>query len=147
MVAPANLFSRKEVFPVSLIAKGKTRLVKIDRKTLVKMFKVSEKLEENFLELLSDKVQFLANKLWENQFFSIEQRIYQMILELYKTKRMPIFDLPYTHEELSHRFGVSRPSFSRALIKINQDGVVLFKNKKVEIISVEKLRENLEGLI
>lgn len=139
MVAPANLFSKKEQFPVSLISKGRTRLIVLNREVLVQMFKLSERLEENFLKLLSDKVQFLANKLCENQFYSIEQKIYRMIFDLYQKNNCDIFELPDTHEELSQKLGVPRPSFSRAVIKVNQAGIISFKNKCVEILSPEKL--------
>ncbi|HOO34398.1 MAG TPA: Crp/Fnr family transcriptional regulator [Thermotogota bacterium] len=147
IVALANIFSKKERFPISLISKGKTQLIRINRKTLVKMFKTSEKIEENFLELLSEKVQFLTNKMWEIQFYSIEQRFYHIILRQYEKSGEMSFELSDTHEELSQRLGVSRPSFSRALIKINQEGIVLFKNRKVEIINLEKLREKFEDFL
>lgn len=145
IVAPANLFSKKEMFPVSLISKGRTKLVMINRQTLVKLFKISEKLEENFLELLSDKVQFLANKLWENQFYSIEQKIYRLIFDLYQKNQLETFELSDTHEELSQKLGVPRPSFSRTMIKINREGIVLFRNKSVEILSAGKLLKRFKN--
>ena len=144
LTAPANLFSEQERFPVSLIAKTDCRLIEIDKSTLLQMFRLSKKLEENFLSILSRKVHFLASKLWENQFYSIEQKIYKMMHAQYRRMGTKTFDLPYTHGELARRFGVSRPSFSRALIKINKLGIIKCQGRSVSIINTDKLKEKIE---
>ncbi|HPF16803.1 MAG TPA: Crp/Fnr family transcriptional regulator [Thermotogota bacterium] len=143
LTAPANLFSEEEYFPVSLIAKTDCQLIEIDKSTLLTMFRFSGRMEENFLRILSNKVLFLANKLWENQFYSISQKIYQLVYKVYKERNESVFDMDATHEELAQRFGVSRPSFSRALIKINREGIIKCSAKCVEILSREALADKI----
>lgn len=146
LTAPANLFSDREVFPVSLIAKTDCRLLEIDKKGLLTIFKISPMLEENFLRLLSNKVLFLANKLWENQFYSIGQKIYNMVYREYKRQNTLVFDVPHTHEELAQKFGVTRPSLSRSFVSINKEGIIQCSAKRIEILSVESLEDKIKTM-
>ena len=146
LTAPANLFSQQEYFPVSLIAKTDCKLLEINKQTILIMFGISRKLEENFLSLLSNKVLFLANRLWENQFYSIGQKIYNMVYKGLQEHNKSEFDLNHTHEELAQRFGVSRPSLSRALININKEGIIKFTGKSVEILSREALKDKISQM-
>lgn len=146
LTAPANLFSQQNFFPVSLIAKTDCRLLEIDKKSLLSMFKISAKLEENFLKLLSNKVLFLANKLWENQFYSIGQKIYSMVYKEYKRQNSLAFDIEHTHEELSQKFGVTRPSLSRSLITINKEGIIKCNAKRFEILSLQSLEAKIKTM-
>jgi len=146
LTAPANLFSQQEYFPVSLIAKTDCKLLEINKQTILIMFGISRKLEENFLSLLSNKVLFLANRLWENQFYSIGQKIYNMVYKGFQEHNKSAFDLDHTHEELAQRFGVSRPSLSRALININKEGIIKFTGKSVEILSREALKDKISQM-
>src|SRR6056297_1450293 len=146
LTAPANLFSQQEYFPVSLIAKTDCKLLEINKQTILIMFGISRKLEENFLSLLSNKVLFLANRLWENQFYSIGQKIYNMVYKGFQEHNKSAFDLNHTHEELAQRFGVSRPSLSRALININKEGIIKFTGKSVEILSREALKDKISQM-
>jgi len=146
LTAPANLFSEQEYFPVSLIAKTDCKLLEIDKSSMLIMFTLSRKMEENFLKLLSNKVLFLANRLWENQFYSIGEKIYNMVFKAFQEHKQPLFELDHTHEEMAQRFGVSRPSLSRALIKINKEGIIKCTGKTVEILSSKRLAEKISQM-
>src|SRR6056297_3253146 len=146
LTAPANLFSEQERFPVSLIAKTDCRLIEIDKPSILMMFEISRRIEENFLRILSNKVLFLANRLWENQFYFIGQKIYQMVYKALTEHHQSVFDIDATHEELAQRFGVSRPSLSRALIKINKEGIIQFTGKRVVILSREALADKISQM-
>src|SRR6056297_734551 len=146
LTAPANLFSEQEYFPVTLIAKTNCKLVEIDKPSILMMFEISRRMEENFLRILSNKVLFLANRLWENQFYSIGEKIYQMVYKVFKEHNQSDFEVEYTHEELAQRFGVSRPSLSRAFIKINKEGIIKCTGRRVLIISKEALEDKISQM-
>jgi len=146
LTAPANLFSEQEYFPVTLIAKTDCQLLEIDQSTILVMFQISRRMEENFLRILSNKVLFLANRLWENQFYSIGQKIYNIVYKALTEHHQSVFDIDATHEELAQRFGVSRPSLSRALIKINKEGIIQFTGKRVVILSREALADKISQM-
>jgi len=146
LTAPANLFSEQEYFPVTLIAKTDCKLIEIDKPSMLIMFEISRRMEENFLRILSNKVLFLANRLWENQFYSIGQKIYQMVYKAFKEHNQSDFEVEYTHEELAQRFGVSRPSLSRAFIKINKEGIIKCTGRRVLILSREALADKISQM-
>ncbi|MEA1883621.1 MAG: Crp/Fnr family transcriptional regulator [Thermotogota bacterium] len=143
LTAPANLFSEQEYFPVTLIAKADCKLIEIDKPSILIMFEISGRMGENFLRILSNKVLFLANRLRENQFYSIGQKIYQMVYKAFKEHNQPDFEVAFTHEELAQRFGVSRPSLSRAFIKINKEGIIKCTGRRVLILSREALTDKI----
>ncbi|HOO32249.1 MAG TPA: Crp/Fnr family transcriptional regulator [Thermotogota bacterium] len=144
VVAPANLFASEIFLPISLIAKTDCKLISFDCKQILFMFSISQQLEKNFLGILSDKVMFLAERLWENQFFSIEEKLYKFIYTRYLDCQKEEFEIEQTHEELAHRFGVSRPSLSRSLVRINQMGIINSKGKKIKILNMDKLLRKIE---
>jgi|GEM_PF-1239941 len=138
LIALANLFAPAEKFPVSLVSHGRSRLLRIDQQRMRQIFSLSQRVQQNFMEILSQRVLHLSHRLWECQFFSIEQKIFHLVWRTYQHRKSLEFDLPHTHEKLAHQFGVSRPSLSRALVKINREGILLFRDRRVRILNLEQ---------
>ncbi|MGL5702622.1 MAG: Crp/Fnr family transcriptional regulator, partial [Cetobacterium sp.] len=66
LIASAFIFGENNIIPVDLIALEKTEVLHIDKRNLLKLFNLKETILINFLNEISDKTQFLSNKVWKS---------------------------------------------------------------------------------
>lgn len=128
IIASAFIFGKNNKVPVDLIATKKSELLFIDKKNLLKGFKENEKFLLNYLDDISNKSQFLSNKIWKNfNVRTIKQKIWEYIIEHENEGEIEIKSI----KELAEIFVVSRPSLSRVLSDFVNENILqrIEKNK------------------
>lgn len=132
VIASAFIFGKNNRVPVDLIAVKKSELLFIDKKNLLKGFRESEKFLKNYLDDISDKAQFLSNKIWKNfNSKTIRDKIWDYIIEHKKEDEIEIKSI----KELAEMFAVSRPSLSRVLSDfVNENILERIEKNKFKII-------------
>ncbi|MGL5984389.1 MAG: Crp/Fnr family transcriptional regulator [Cetobacterium sp.] len=136
IVASAFIFGKKNNMPVDLIALEKSCLLHIDRKNLLQLFKKEEKILINFLDEISDKTQFLSNKVWKSfNTKTIKEKFLDYISENTIGDKV-IFK--HSIKELSELFGVTRPSLSRVISEFVEDGIFERCGNKKFVIKKDK---------
>lgn len=98
----------------------------------------------NLLRILSDKALTLSRKLEYLSIKSIRGRIARYLLEQYKKMGQTTFLLPMNRNELADFLNVSRPSLSRELCKMRDEGLLDFHRSSVQIKDMETLRSTVE---
>ena len=141
-IASAFIFGQHNKFPVDVIANELTTLMVLPKESLIKIFKQDDRVLKNFLNIISNRTQFLSSKIKFLSFKTIKGKIAHYILELAGENEQHIV-LPKTHAELAEFFGVTRPSLSRALLEMQGDGIILVDRKTIIIKNKEKLIEYL----
>ncbi|MGL5000205.1 MAG: Crp/Fnr family transcriptional regulator [Cetobacterium sp.] len=132
IVASAFIFGKKNNMPVDLITLEKSCLLHIDRKNLLQLFKKQEKILINFLDEISDKTQFLSNKVWKSfNTKTIKEKFLDYISENTVGDKV-IFK--HSIKELSELFGVTRPSLSRVISEFVDEGIFERDGKKKFVI-------------
>lgn len=122
LIASAFIFGENNIIPVDLIALEKTEVLHIDKKNLLKLFNLKETILINFLNEISDKTQFLSNKVWKSfNSKTIREKMLDYI-EQNKVEDKVLFK--HSIKELSEMFGVSRPSLSRVISEFVEEGVL-----------------------
>ncbi|MGL4946514.1 MAG: Crp/Fnr family transcriptional regulator [Cetobacterium sp.] len=136
IVASAFIFGKKNNMPVDLITLEKSCLLHIDRKNLLQLFKKQEKILINFLDEISDKTQFLSNKVWKSfNTKTIKEKFLDYISENTIGDKV-IFK--HSIKELSELFGVTRPSLSRVISEFVEDGIFERCGNKKFVIKKDK---------
>lgn len=107
------------------------------------MCKKNEKFLHNFLNLLSDRILLLNTKLKENTLSTLRQKICNFLIEEYKKQKTTKLKLNLTKQELAKIFNVQRPSLSRELIKMKEEGLIDFWGKEIWVKDLEKIEEYL----
>ena len=122
LIASAFVFGQNNIIPVDLISLEKTEILHIDKKNLLKLFNIKEMILINFLNEISDKTQFLSNKVWKSfNSKTIREKMLDYI-EQNKVEDKVLFK--HSIKELSEMFGVSRPSLSRVISEFVEEGVL-----------------------
>lgn len=137
IIGSAFIFGNENNLPVDLIVLEEGELLHIDKNNLLKSFNTNEKFLINFLNEISDKTQFLSNKVWKSfNNKTIKEKALDYILENTENNRV-IFR--HSIKELAELFGVSRPSLSRVISEFVENEILRRDGKNKFILNKEKI--------
>ena len=139
----ALVFSKSKTYPATVIALSECKVLFINKSDVLKICSNEEKILENFVSLLSDKVFILNSKIKSISFKSIRQKVINYILNEVKKQKDNSIILKNTKEEIAALLGIPRPSLSRELINLRDMKYIEFNRKKITILDIESLEEEL----
>ena len=139
----ALVFSKAKTYPATVIALSECKVLFINKSDVLKICSNEEKILENFVSLLSDKVFILNSKIKSISFKSIRQKVINYILNEAKEQKSNSIILKNTKEEIASALGIPRPSLSRELINLRDMNYIEFNRKKIAILDIESLEEEL----
>ena len=116
--------SSAKTYPGSLITKGKTKIAKIPNYDFEQYLFYDNDFLKNFLELLSDKAFEMNVKSKMLSQDSVRDKILFYLFQQKKLQKSKKIKLNMTKEELANVLYMQRPSLSRELIKMKQDGLI-----------------------
>lgn len=139
----ALVFSKSKTYPATVIALSECTVLFINKIDILKICSSEEKILENFISLLSDKVFILNSKIKSISFKSIRQKVVNYILNEVKEQKSNTIILKNTKEEIASLLGIPRPSLSRELINLRDMNYIKFDRKEIIILDREGLEEEL----
>jgi len=134
LLAPAFLFGNINKFPVNIVANKESLILSIPKASFIKLLQMNEYVLSNFLNNISNRAQFLSNKLRFLSFQTIRGKIAHFLLQLSKKTGKDEFILPKSQNELAEMFGVARPSLGRTMRELDNEGIIHAEGKKVQIL-------------
>ena len=139
-LASAFVFGNKNRFPVNVVAKTDAELLIIDKPEFLKLLISEDKILINFLDMISNRSQFLSEKIKFLNFKTIKAKLAYLILQKAGKEKMSI-KLDMTQNELAEFFGVARPSVARAIHELEEDGLVVTNRKNITILDKKGLSD------
>jgi CRP-like cAMP-binding protein len=139
-IAPAFMFGNRNRFPVNVIAVPDTELMIIDKAEFLKLLKGNDLILTNFLDMISNRSQFLSEKIKFLNFKTIKSKLAQYILDLAQGGKSDI-RLDRSQTDLADYFGVARPSVARALGELEEMGLIETKGKDIKVLRRKDLAE------
>jgi CRP-like cAMP-binding protein len=143
LLAPAFLYGKDRHYPVDIIANKQSECIYISRISFDKLLKRSKQMNANFRDIIAAKTQFLSSKIKFLALQPIKGKIASYLLKRTRTNRADYLTLPYSQDKLADLFGVTRPSLTRAIRELDQEGIIGAEGKKIHILD----RQALEDLI
>jgi CRP/FNR family transcriptional regulator, dissimilatory nitrate respiration regulator len=144
LLAPAFLFGPDNYFPVDIIASRKTECIYITKEVFARLLQMNPKVQNNFLDIVSGKTQFLSNKIRFLALQPIKGKIAHYLLKRTKASVLDTIDLPYSQDNLADLFGVTRPALTRALRELDHNKIICAKGKRVCILDRKKLEDYIQ---
>lgn len=141
-LASAFIFGNRNRFPVNVIAVSDGEMFLIDKPDFLRLMMRNDVLLVNFLDLISNRSQFLSEKIKFLNFKTIKGKLAHYILQK-ASKENSLVTLDMTQNDLADFFGVARPSVARALGDLEEEGYIEAKGKSIKILE----RKGLEDLI
>jgi len=137
-LAPSFLFAEKNEFPVDVVALEECEIILISKDSIMKQLASNESFLQGFMAYNANRTRFLSERLKFLSTKTIKGKLAQYILE--KSTNM-VFNLGVNQTALAEYFGVARPSLSRSLSEMIDDGIISLKGKHGKILNFTKLRE------
>ena len=135
-------FSDVNLYPATVIASSLSEIMFIDKKDFIKFCTHNEEFLGMFLNTLTNKIFLLNNSITNLTFNSIRQKICNFLISEYKIQKSKNIKLNITKEKLSESLGVTRPSLSRELINMKDDGLIDYNRSHIVILDLEAI-ENI----
>jgi CRP-like cAMP-binding protein len=133
-ISAAFLFGQNNRYPVDVISNEETMLLVIPKDSVLQLFQMSDVFLKNYLNAISNRAQFLSQRIWFLSFKTIKGKLAQYILNLAKPDKNQV-TLPLTQKELAEFFGVTRPSLARALGELEKEKIINVKRREISIIN------------
>lgn len=137
-LASAFLFGNKNLFPVNVVALSDTELMIIEKQVFIRLLMNNDIILSNFLDMISNRSQFLSEKIRFLNFKTIKGKLAQFILQRTMNDRSS-FNLGMTQTELADYFAVARPSLSRVLGELEDEGLIEARGKAIKVIDRTRL--------
>ncbi len=140
-IAHAFLFGENNRFPVDVIALEDCKILYIPKPEFLRLMQRDSLVLSNYLNSISNRAQFLSNKLWFLSFKTIKEKIAHYLLNLSKSETRTTLVLPKSHQELAEFFGVTRPALARVLAEMQEEGIIHLNRREITILNRSKLLE------
>lgn len=137
--AAAFLFGGNNRFPVNVISVSDSEIINIEKADFLNLLMKNDTVLVNYLDMISNRSQFLSEKIRFLNFRTIKSKLAQYILRLSDGRSRRI-RLDRTQNDLADFFGVARPSVARALSEMESEGIIAARGKDIEILVPDKLR-------
>jgi CRP/FNR family transcriptional regulator, dissimilatory nitrate respiration regulator len=139
-LASAFIFGKMNRYPVNVIAVADSELLFIDKSDFLKILMSDDKLLINFLNMISNRSQFLSEKIKFLNFKTIKGKLANLLLQK-SDKDSNMVNLGMTQNDLADFFGVTRPSIARAIGELEKEKFIEAKGRNIRIIDKEGLAE------
>jgi CRP-like cAMP-binding protein len=139
-LAAAFIFGSRNIYPVNVVALDDTQILIIEKTDFLKFLKDHDKILVNYLNMISDRSQFLSEKIKFLNFKTIKGKLAQYILQL-AGRDMTQITLQSTQNELAEYFGVARPSIARVMSEMEQEEIIRTRGKHLVIVDKKRLTE------
>ncbi len=130
------IFSKKPIFPMTVIAKSDTDVLNIEKDILFALLTENEKFLAAFLEVISDTTIILSNRISQYVNRSVREKIITYLKSEYKTQNSVEIKLHSTKKALAGRMGIRRTSLSRELQKLKKEGLIRFDSSTIEVLDM-----------
>ena len=120
-------------------AEEETTLVYLSKTDMYKATRVHYALQELYMDVTAECVQEVVNSFFSFAFLPLRERLARVLLE--KAASAGSVTVSATHESLASAVGTSREVATRALGKLEDEGIVKTGRKHIEILDLERLKE------
>jgi CRP-like cAMP-binding protein len=139
----ALVFSGKHQYPATIISTTISTLMFIAREDIVKLMTLDTRVLNNFMGVLSDRILMLNQRLSNLTLDTIRKKIANIILIEYNKQKTNYITLPYSRKKMAEMLNIPRPSLSRELSKMKEEGLIDFYKNKIKLINVQALEDTL----
>lgn len=133
------VFSMMAKYPATIIANSKVQVLYLYKTELLAMMEKCDQVMKNFMMILSNKILMLNKKASILAFKSIEEKVASYLLEEYKSQKSMTFNIALSRKELAGYLNVPRPSLSRTMGTMKDQGIIDFYQNTIRILDIEGL--------
>ncbi|MBC8080722.1 MAG: Crp/Fnr family transcriptional regulator [Gorillibacterium sp.] len=139
----AVLFSKENVFPATVMAIDSSKVMFINKREMLRLFTSDADILSRYMENISDRLLLLNRKIEILSLGTLRRRIVFDLLKLAVKQHSDTINLPYNKRVWAEHLNTARPSLSREICCLRDEGLIDFTGNKITILN----REALEGIL
>ncbi len=140
-------FSNTRIWPVTVIVQEDCEVLFLGREKIVgecdRMCPWHRSLIGNMLKILSEKALFLNKRVEYLSIKSMRGKIATYLLEQSKKAGSALFMLPMSRSDMADYLNVSRPSMSREMARMKDEGIIDYHLATIQIKDLHVLKNML----
>jgi CRP-like cAMP-binding protein len=137
------VFSKSNKYPSTIMAAKDTKVLFISRDSILRLSHNNLSFLNNIMSLLANKVLMFNDKVKYLSMQTIRQKISNLLIDYYKKQNSLSLILPIKRKEMAELLDIPRPSLSREMIKMRENGIISFHNNHIEILDLNALESEL----
>lgn len=141
-------FSDKTTWPATVIAVEDCKILYIEPNIIVENCRNTcvghKQLIINMLKIISKKALNLNRKVEYLVIKGMREKVSMYLLEQYKRTGQLTFMIPLNRNELAEFLNVSRPSMSREIGKMKEEGIIDYYKSTFKILDLQTLKESTQ---
>ena len=141
-IATGFLYGKQHYFPVDVVANTDVKVLMIPRSDFGIIMTQFPAIQENFLNIISSRAQFLTSKIRLLSRKSIKAKLAQIIVEQ-DSQRAGRVEMTMSQQKVSELIGVARPSLARTFSEFVDDGIIEGSWKDFRIVQYQSLESHL----
>ena len=138
-MATGFLFAGNNKSPVSAIAKKECKLVSIPKDNVFSLMQNYDEFMYAILASISNKVQFLSEKLRLISLRTIKAKLAYYLLK--ESEGEQSFHLKTSKQEIANLFGVSRQALTSVMNQLHDEEIIKMQRRKIEIVNRTLLKK------
>ncbi|MDR7857680.1 Crp/Fnr family transcriptional regulator [Tissierella sp.] len=139
----ALVFSGTHKYPATIISSTDSKIMYINKDDIIKLMMANDKVLNNFVSVLSNRILMLNNRMTNLSYDTVRKKIANVILNEYSKQQSKNLILPFCRKKMAELLNIPRPSLSRELANMKDDGIIDYYKNKLQIIDVDLLEDCL----
>ncbi|MDD4726728.1 MAG: Crp/Fnr family transcriptional regulator, partial [Tissierellia bacterium] len=139
----ALIFSGKHQYPATIISSSDSTTMFISREDIVKLMTLDTRILNNFMGVLSYRILMLNQRISNLTLDTLRKKIANMILFEYNEQKSNYIVFSYSRKKMAEMLNVPRPSLSRELSNMKEDGLIDYYKNRIKIIDIDRIRDVL----
>lgn len=142
--AEVAAFSDREITVATVIASADSEVMFLPPERITqnceKLCAAHNMIIGNLLTLLANKALVLNKKIEYLVIKSIRGKLCAYLLNMYRNTQKQELNIPFNRNELADYLGVSRPSMSRELGRMKEDGLIDYSGRKIILTDLSGIK-------
>ncbi|MBU5256276.1 Crp/Fnr family transcriptional regulator [Tissierella praeacuta] len=139
----ALIFSGRHKYPATIISSSDSEIMYIKKEDIIRLMSSDDRVLNNFVSVLSNRILMLNDRITNLSYDTVRKKIANIILVEYSKQKTKMITLPVCRKKMAELLNIPRPSLSRELIKMKEDGIIDYHKNKLKIIDIDLLEECL----
>ena len=137
-MATGFLFAGNNKSPVTAIAIKDCKLISIPKENVFSLMKKHDAFMHAILTSISNKLQFLSEKIRLTSLRTIKAKLAYYILR--ESNGDNFFQLKISRQEMANLFGVSRQALTSVMKQLHDENIVDIERRKIQILKRNELK-------
>ncbi|WP_342547871.1 Crp/Fnr family transcriptional regulator [Paenibacillus sp. FSL P2-0089] len=145
-IGEAVLFRRNNTVPATVTATGPCKVMFISKQELLRLFAADTDILTRFIENLSERLVLVNRKIENLSAGPLRRRIVDFLLEQGEQQESDRLKLPFSRKEWAEHMNTARPSLSRELGFLRDQGWIEFKGNEITLLNRSRMHDYIQTL-